>query len=261
MHSFVRMRNALWAGRDGAGAQRRGLRRRGGEAQAGQAELGLSPLRAVARGADHQPRSTADSPPAVRSASTRPILLPSVAVLAQGHAQTSTYSTPVFSSPASWIPPARLPGRAIPPAASFFGPRGRQSWRGQVQPISTCPIRRLRLVADTTQAVTRCAKRPGFRWAMRASALQSAAPGPAFGLARRCLVPLLGRQPAAPAGRTHPLGILVETRGMGWNFPIRQRRHPLLRLHLLQHHATIRRTTPAVRPGMQPVWLMRAQFQ
>jgi len=65
--------------------------------------------------------------------------------------------------------------------------------------------------------------------------------------------------PAQNGGRPHPLGVLVETRGMGWNFPTG---NPDI-IYFIYTFYNITSTNPAayanVRPSMQPILMQQAQ--
>jgi len=65
--------------------------------------------------------------------------------------------------------------------------------------------------------------------------------------------------PSALASRTHPLGVLVETRAMGWNFPVGNQDI----LYFIYTFYNITSTRPedyaAVRPSLQPLLLEQAE--
>ena len=65
--------------------------------------------------------------------------------------------------------------------------------------------------------------------------------------------------PALNAGRKHPLGIMVETRGMGWNFPVGNEDILYFIYTFYNITSTNAADYAAVRPAMQPVLMERAQ--
>jgi hypothetical protein len=65
--------------------------------------------------------------------------------------------------------------------------------------------------------------------------------------------------PAQNAGRSHPLGVLVETRGMGWNFPTGNQDIVYFVYTFYNITSTNSADYAAVRPDMQPILMQAAQ--
>lgn len=65
--------------------------------------------------------------------------------------------------------------------------------------------------------------------------------------------------PSQNAGRSHPLGVLVETRGMGWNFPTGNQDIVYFVYTFYNITSTNAADYAAVRPDMQPILMQAAQ--
>ena len=132
--------------------------------------------------------------------------------------RTSTSSTPACSWPASSARTA-APGPATPPARSSSTRRAPRStakrWSRSTTPRTpttspTCPLAGYVPFGDASGRHLRPASSDGSdrgRWPA-----PQASQGDVWWMS-------WDGDPTLNAGRKHPLGVVVETRGMGWNFP------------------------------------------